>query len=79
MAESPSGTWYWLRQGQPLIMGTKVGQKHVQKQIEAFVMFDHHPEGMEIDSRQRINYKQFDLEYQIESRRDKAKQADCLN
>ena len=42
-------------------------------------MFDHHPEGMEIDSRQRINYKQFDLEYQIESRRDKAKQADCLN
>ena len=64
----------YIDKGQPMIMGTKVGQKHVQEQIEAFGTFDHHPEGMEIDTEGRIYYKQFDLEYQIEGRRDNAPQ-----
>ncbi len=35
----------YIDRGQPMIMGTKVGQKHVQEQIEAFGTFDHHPDG----------------------------------
>jgi len=68
----------YIDKGQPMIMGTKVGQKHVLKEIESFGIFDHHPEGMEIDPHDRIYYKQYDLEYQIEGRRDNIKKADRL-
>ncbi len=68
----------YIDKNQPMIMGTKVGQKHVRKEIEAFGTFDHHPEEMEVDPKERIYYKQYDLEYQIEGRRDNVKQADRL-
>ena len=68
----------YIDQKQPMIMGTKVGQKHVRKEIDAFGTFDHHPEEMEIDPKERIYYKQYDLEYQIEGRRDNVKKADRL-
>ena len=68
----------YIDKKQPMIMGTKVGQKHVRKEIDAFGAFDHHPEGMELDPKQRIYYKQYDLEYQIEGRRDNVKQAENL-
>ncbi|MCQ2501859.1 MAG: transposase [Lachnospiraceae bacterium] len=68
----------YIDRKQPMIMGTKVGQKHVRKEIDAFGIFDHHPGGMEIDQKERIYYKQYDLEYQIEGRRDNVKQADML-
>ncbi len=68
----------YIDRKQPMIMGTKVGQKHVRKEIDAFGTFDHHPEGMELDPKERIYYKQYDLEYQIEGHRDNVKQADRL-
>ena len=68
----------YIDRKQPMIMGTKVGQKHVRKEIDAFGTFDHHPEEMEIDPKERIYYKQYDLEYQIEGRRDNVKKADRL-
>ena len=68
----------YIDRGQTMIMGTKVGQKHVRKQIDAFGTFDHHPDGMEIDPRERIYYKQYDLEYQIEGQRFNIKHADRL-
>ena len=68
----------YIDKKQPMIMGTKVGQKHVRKEIDAFGTFDHHPEEMEIDPKERIYYKQYDLEYQIEGRRDNVKKADRL-
>ena len=68
----------YIDRKQPMIMGTKVGQKHVRKEIEAFGTFDHHPEEMEIDPEERIYYRQYDLEYQIEGRRDNVKKADRL-
>ena len=68
----------YIDKKQPMIMGTKVGQKHVRKEIDAFGTFDHHPEGMEIDPKERIYYKQYELEYQIEGHRDNVKQADRL-
>ena len=68
----------YIDKKQPMIMGTKVGQKHVRREIDAFGTFDHHPEEMEIDPKERIYYKQYDLEYQIEGRRDNVKRADRL-
>ena len=68
----------YIDKKQPMIMGTKVGQKHVRKEIDAFGTFDHHPEEMEIDPKERIYYKQYDLEYQTEGRRDNIKRADRL-
>jgi transposase len=61
-----------------MIMGSKTGQAHVRRQIDAFGDFGHHPEGMEIDPVERIYYKQFDLEYQIEGKRGNVKQAEKL-
>ena len=40
----------YIDKGQPMIMGTKVGQKHVQEQTDAFGTFDHHLEEIEIDT-----------------------------
>ncbi|MGN1232943.1 MAG: transposase, partial [Candidatus Cryptobacteroides sp.] len=68
----------YIDRKQRMIMGTKTGQAHVRKQIDAFGEFGHHPEGMEIDPEERIYYKQFDLEYQIEGKRDNVKTADKL-
>ena len=68
----------YIDRKQPMIMGTKVGQKHVRREIDAFGTFAHHPEEMEIDPKERIYYKQYDLEYQIEGRRDNVKRADRL-
>ena len=68
----------YIDKGQPMIMGTKTGQKHVRKEIDKYGVFDHHPSGMEIDPDERIYYKQYDLEYQIEGQRDNVKQANQL-
>jgi hypothetical protein len=68
----------YIDKGQPMIMGTKTGQKHVRDKIDKFGMFDHHPEEMEIDETERIYYKQYELVYQIEGQRDNIKQADKL-
>ena len=68
----------YIDKGQPMIMGTKVGQRHVRKEIDKFGSFDHHPTGMEIDPEERIYFKQYELEYQIEGKRDNVKQANHL-
>lgn len=68
----------YIDRGQTMIMGTRVGQKHVRRQIDAFGTFGHHPDGMEIDPKERIYYKQYDLEYQIEGQRLNIKHADRL-
>ena len=68
----------YIDKGQPMITGTKTSQKHVRKEIDRFGVFDHHPEGMEIDSTERIYFKQYELEYQIEGKRDNVKKANHL-
>ena len=68
----------YIDKKQRMIMGTKTGQAHVRKQIDSFGTFSHHPESMEIDPQERIYFKQFNLEYQIEGKRDNVKQADKL-
>lgn len=76
--ESIKNLEMYIDKKQRMIMGTKTSQTHVRKQIDAFGTFDHHPEGMEIDPDERIYFKQFDLEYQIEGKRDNVKKADKL-
>ena len=76
--ESIKNLEMYIDKKQRMIMGTKTSQTHVRKQIDAFGTFDHHPEGMEIDPAERIYFKQFDLEYQIEGKRDNVKKADKL-
>ena len=68
----------YIDKKQRMIMGTKTSQAHVRKQIDAFGDFGHHPDDMEIDPEERIYFKQYDLEYQIEGKRDNIKQADRL-
>ena len=50
----------YIDKGQPMVMGTKVGQSHVKKEIDRFGDFGHHPEGMEIDPAERIYFKQYE-------------------
>lgn len=68
----------YIDKKQRMIMGTKTSQAHVRKQIDAFGDFGHHPDDMEINPEERIYFKQYDLEYQIEGKRDNIKQADRL-
>lgn len=68
----------YIDKGQPMIMGTKTGQKHVRDKIDKYGTFDHHPAEMEIDETERIYFKQYELEYQIEGKRDNIKKADKL-
>ena len=68
----------YIDKGQPMIMGTKTGQTHVRNKIDKFGIFEHHPAEMELDVAERIYFKQYELEYQIEGKRDNIKQADKL-
>ena len=68
----------YIDKGQPMIMGTKTGQTHVRNKIDKFGVFEHHPAEMELDATERIYFKQYELEYQIEGKRDNIKQADRL-
>ena len=68
----------YIDRGQPMIMGTKVGQNHVRKEIDRFGSFGHHPEAMEIDPAERIYFKQYELEYQVEGKRENVKKSDKL-
>ena len=68
----------YIDRGQPMIMGTKVSQSHVMNKIKGFGVFDHHPEEMELDIDEKIYFKQYELEYQIEGRRDNVKPAKKL-
>ena len=68
----------YIDKGQPMIMGTKVGQSHVRREIDGFGSFGHHPEAMEIDPAERIYFKQYELEYRVEGKRENIKKSDKL-
>lgn len=68
----------YILRGQRMIMGTKIGQKHVRKVIDDFGDFGHHPEEMQVDPEERIYYLQKDLDYQIEDADGQLTQADRL-
>lgn len=68
----------YIDRGQRMIMGAKVGQKPILQKIRDFGEFGAHPKEMEIDPEERFYYVQYDLEYQIEGRRDNVKHSDRL-
>lgn len=76
--ESVKNLETYIDRHQKMIMGTKTGQSHVRRQIDDFGDFGHHPAGMDIDPENRIYYKQFDIEYQIDGKRGNVKKADRL-
>lgn len=61
----------YVSRNQKMIMAAKVGQKSIMDKIDSFAKFDHHPEEMKYDIESDLNYKQFDMEYQIKSERGK--------
>ena len=64
----------YIDRKQPMIMGTKVGQKHVRKEIDAFGTFDHHPK--EWRSTRRNGSTSNSMTLSTDLGRDNIKQAD---
>jgi len=57
----------YILQGQSMVMATKVGQKEVVQAIQGLGEFGARPEGMTVDSDAKIYYKQYDIDYVVES------------
>ena len=57
----------YILQGQSMVMATKIGQKEVVKTIRELGEFGARPEGMTVDSDAKIYYKQYDIDYVVES------------
>jgi hypothetical protein len=68
----------YILRGQSMIMCTKTGQKEVAKAIQEFGEFGARPDGMAVDPDARLYYKQYDIDYEVESIRATAKASDRL-
>jgi hypothetical protein len=68
----------YILQGQAMIMCTKVQQKYVLDKILEFGVWSTRPDGMEIDRETRLYYRQYDIEYNVESKGDSVKKSDRL-
>jgi len=68
----------YILSGQAMVMCVKTGQKTVVGAIESLGEFDTRPEGMAIDPDARIYYRQFDIDYTVESTGEATKAADRL-
>jgi transposase len=68
----------YITRGQAMVMCTKVGQKHVRKVIESFGGFSDRPDGMSIDTENRLYFSQHDIAYNVEHRGGKDKASDRL-
>lgn len=77
--ESIANLEYFIDKKQAVITGVKTRQKFILDKIKAFGEFNTLPENeMNIDTKERIYYKQYDLEYQIEGMRENVKTSDKL-
>lgn len=68
----------YILDGQPLIMWVRVKQSMVMSRIREFGNFSHAPAGMDIDEDSRLYYRQYDLDYTVDVRKDCQKEADRL-
>jgi transposase len=57
----------YILRGQSMVMCTKTGQKEVAKAIKGLGEFGTRPEGMAVDPDAKIYYKQYDIDYEVES------------
>jgi hypothetical protein len=68
----------YILRGQSMVMCAKTGQKEVYKVIQELDAFDTRPEGMAVDPDARIYYRQYDIDYEVESIGTTAKAANRL-
>ena len=64
--------------GQSMVMCTKTSQKEVTRVILELGEFGAKPDGMDVDPDARIYYKQYDIEYEVESIGTSSKAAEHL-
>ena len=68
----------YILQGKSMVMATKTGQKEVAKTIRGLGEFGAIPEGMTVDPDAKIYYKQYDIDYMVESTGQSVKVSDRL-
>ena len=68
----------YILRGQSMVMCAKTGQKNVAKTIQGLKEFGARPEEMAIDPEAMVYYKQFDIDYEIESTGQATKLSDRL-
>ena len=68
----------YISNGQPMIMWVKVRQAMVLNRIREMGAFSHCPDGMEVDEDRHLYYRQYDLDYKVDVRKDCTKDADRL-
>lgn len=68
----------YILRGQSMIMRTKTSQKEAAKAIRELGDFGARPEGMAVDPDAKIYYRQYDIDYEVESIGATTKSADRL-
>ena len=68
----------YILQGQSMVMASKTSQKEVVKAIQGLGEFGARPDGMTVDSGAKIYYKQYDIDYVVESTGQSAKTSNRL-
>jgi transposase len=68
----------YILRGQSMIMCAKTSQKNVAKAIQELGEFGTRPEGMSVDKEAMVYHKQYDIDYEVESRGQATKKSDRL-
>ena len=68
----------YILRGQSMVMCAKTGQKDVAKAIRELGEYGARPEGMTIDSEAKLYYKQYEMDYKVESIGQSVKKSDRL-
>jgi len=68
----------YILRGQPMIMSVSVHQDMVLKRILEFGAIDGRPEGMDIDVKTRVYYKQYNIDYKVKGNGDTVHEADRM-
>jgi hypothetical protein len=68
----------YILRGQPMIISVSVHQDLVLKRILEFGVIDGRPEGMDIDVKTRVYYKQYDIDYKVKGNGDTVHEADRM-
>lgn len=68
----------YILKEQAMIMCTKVQQRQVLEKIIQLSDFNTRPEGMEVDAGTRLYFKQYDIEYNVESKGASIKKSSLL-
>ena len=76
--ESVQNMERYILRGQPMIMSVSVHQEMVLKRIVGFGVIDGRPEGMDIDVKTRVYYKQYALDYKVRGNGDTVHTADRM-